>query len=150
MYMMFFVAFFMAISAGFASLSSRNNHLEEMARAQAVSMTQYRDAVLGYARANPAFSGTAPDASVTPYAATGYVKRWNWTNNIVAGSTATIYTVDASLLNSPALVDSLAKVSNGSMLVGVTRSGFLHTAWGANTGVASTATNNSPTIIATP
>lgn len=146
MYAAFFMAAFLAIMAIISNLAARD-YAPERAAAQAANLLAYKNAAVEFAHANPAFVGTPTDAAVTPYAVTGYVERWNWTASIDAGGQVTVYTADASLLNSPAVVDAMAKQTSGSALVGVTRSGTLRTALGSNTGIVSAATEGSPTAI---
>lgn len=146
MYSMFFLAAFLAIMGTVSNLLVRD-HVPERAAAQAANLLAYKNAAVEYAHANPAFTGTPPDAAVHAFAVTGYVERWDWVASIDAGGQVTVFTGDASLLNSAAIVDALAKQTEGSVLVGVTRSSTLRTALGSDTGIASTATEGSPTAI---
>ena len=75
----------------------------------AENMGIYRAAVLQYAKNNPTFIGTVPDASLT-FPAYGYVKNPLWTNN-VSGGTVVVYATAFPPVSITAEIVALSKNS---------------------------------------
>ncbi len=99
----------------------------------ATSMLAYRQAVIDYLNANPNFTGTVPDASLTfPW---GYVRDTRWTNLVQAGGTLYVYESVANAPSTAQVLDQLYRKTMNSFMVGRNSGGQLVSATGFATGV---------------
>jgi hypothetical protein len=105
-----------------------------IAAAGATSVLAYRQGVIDYLNANPAFTGTVPDASITfPW---GYVRDPRWTNYVQAGGTLYIFEVTAHSARTDQIADQLYLKTARSISVGRNSGGQLVGATGLATGIA--------------
>jgi len=77
----------------------------------------YRDAVIRYHTANPAATGSIPDASLTWQS--GYVRDTRWSNQITVAGQVYVY---SNVAPPQGMVDSLYKKTNSLILVGIKQS----------------------------
>lgn len=100
----------------------------------ATSMLAYRRAVIDFLNANPTFTGTVPDASLTfPW---GYIRDPRWTNVVLAGSTLYVYETAANSPDTAQVLDQLFRKTLSSHMVGRKASGQLVSANGFATGIS--------------
>lgn len=108
----------------FLQLQTSNTSSQQQAflSAQASSVTTnmmvYKSAVTDYATANPTYTGTIADASLTLPA--WFTKMTGVTNYISAGTAYVYYTAAT-----PGLADQLLQATNNSITTGIKRSGQL-------------------------
>jgi hypothetical protein len=103
-----------------------------VANVGATSLLAYRQSVIDYLNANPSFTGTVPDASLS--FVWGYTRDPRWTN-VVSGGALYVYEVTASSPNTSLLLDQLYRKTASSFMVGRNVSGMLVSANGFSTGV---------------
>lgn len=101
-----------------------------VANAGATSALAYRASVIDYLNLNPTFTGTIPDASLTPL--WGHIRDSRWTNVVEAGA---LYVFESSPSNNVQLLDEIYTKTHRSFMVGRNTSGFLVSARGFATGI---------------
>lgn len=104
-----------------------------LADVAATSMLAYREAVSDYLNANPSFTGTAPDASLT--FTWGYVRDPRWTHVVESGGALYVYEATAGSSAAQTL-DRLYRKTNASFMVGRNVGGQLVSANGFASGIA--------------
>lgn len=128
----FFVSIIALLSAMYVPAQEARSELV-VANARATSLLAYREAVVDYLNANPTFTGTVPDASLTyPW---GYVRDTAWTNVVLSGGTLYVYEATANSPNTDQVLDQLYRKTLSSFMVGRNSSGTLVSANGFATGV---------------
>lgn len=129
---LFFLASVSLMSAMY--LPSQKVQVElSVADAGATSLLAYRQSVIDYLNANPSFTGSVPDASVTfPW---GYVRDPRWTNIVQPGGTLYVYESTANSPNTSQVLDQLYRRTMSSFMVGRNSGGQLVSANGFATGV---------------
>lgn len=104
-----------------------------IADAGATSMLAYRQGVIDYLNANPSFSGTVPDSSITfPW---GYVRDPRWTNYVQGGGTLYVFEATAHSPHTDQVLDQLYRKTFKSLSVGRNTGGQLLGASGLSTGI---------------
>lgn len=104
-----------------------------IADAGATSLLAYRQGVIDYLNANPSFSGTVPDSSITfPW---GYVRDPRWTNYVQSGGTLYVFEVTAHSPHTDQVLDQLYRKTFKSFSVGRNSGGQLLGASGLSTGI---------------
>lgn len=104
-----------------------------IADAGATSLLAYRQAVIDYLNANPTFTGTVPDASMTfPW---GYVRDPRWTNHVLSGGTLYVFEAAAYSPRTDQVLDQLYRKTMQSFSVGRNSGGQLVGATGFSTGI---------------
>lgn len=98
----------------------------------ATSLLAYRESVINYLNANPSFTGTVPDASLT--FVWGYWRDPRWTH-VVSGGALYVHEATANSPNTSLLLDQLYSKTASSFMVGRNVSGTLVSANGFSTGV---------------
>src|SRR5690349_996532 len=76
-----------------------------VADAGATSLLAYRQGVVDFLNANPAFAGTVPDAAIT--FPSGYVRDPRWTNFVQAGGTLFVFEASARSAHTEQVADQL-------------------------------------------
>lgn len=127
---LFFVAMVSLLGALYAP-AQKVQADEAIADVTATSILAYRESVINYLNANPSYSGTVPDSSLTYI--WGYQRDLRWTN-IVSTGTLYVYSV-ASTADIPLLLDRLYRKTATSFMVGNNVSGRLISANGFSTGI---------------
>jgi len=125
--------FFVALTAfvGALYLPAEKAELEDrVASVRATSLLAYRESVINYLNANPSFTGTVPDSSLTfPW---GYVRDSRWTNLVPAAGTLYVYSTATDL---GLVEDHLYRKTLRSFMVGRKVAGQLVAANGFATGI---------------
>lgn len=105
---------------------------QAVADVAATSALAYRESVINYLNIDPGFTGTVPDASITPL--WGHVRDTRWTNTVVGGGS--LYVYESTPSSNKILMDVLYTKTLKSYMVGKNQSGFLVSAKGFGTGIA--------------
>lgn len=103
---------------------------QAVADVAATSALAYRESVITYLNSNPGFSGTVPDASLTPL--WGYQRDARWTNTVVSGA---LYLYETTPSSNPTMLDLIYRKTLRSFMVGRNQSGFLVSVNGFSTGI---------------
>lgn len=104
-----------------------------VADAGATSLLAYRQGVIHYLNANPSFTGTVPDASITfPW---GYVRDPRWTNYVQSGGTLYVFETSAHSPHTDQVLSQLYRKTLQSFSVGRNSAGQLVGATGLPTGI---------------
>lgn len=130
---LFFLA---AVSLASAlSLPERQAQVElAAADAVATSLLAYRQGILDYLNANPAFAGTVPDGVIAfPW---GYVRDARWTNLVQGGGTLYVFEAAPHSAHTDQVLDQLYRKTLQSFSVGRNAGGQLVGATGFATGIA--------------
>lgn len=129
---LFFLAIMSLMSAMYLPVQKVQAE-RSIADAGATSLLAYRQAVIDYLNANPTFTGTVPDTSLTfPW---GHVRDARWTNVVQAGGTLYVFEAFANSQNSSQVLDQLYRKTMSSFMVGRNSGGQLVSANGFATGV---------------
>lgn len=114
-----FVTLALASSCALYALQETNDDallaVEGSGAALAASMAQYRDAVVRYAHANPAFTGRVPDAQLALPAWYVVPQAGLWSNHIGSDGMIAVY---ATQLPKVDIAASMAELAHGSALAG--------------------------------
>lgn len=105
---------------------------QSVADFSATSILAYRESVINYMNANPGFTGSVPDTSLTPI--WGNVRDLRWTN-VVSGGALYVYETVANSPNTSLMLDQLYQKTAKSFMVGRNVSGILVSAKGFATGI---------------
>lgn len=126
MYMIWVVVALSTLAGAYALLDSESAPATPAPSdmALALNLSDYRQAVIGYALAHPAFSGSVPAANLQMTAGT---PDSSWRNYVVpnqdyAGSEVVVYSISTSLSGLAADIEQLAQ---GSALAGVASNGTI-------------------------
>lgn len=128
----FFVAMVALLSAIHVPVQ-KEQAVTAVADFSATSLLAYRQAVIDYHNANPGFSGTVGDASLTfPW---GYNRDPRW-SNIASGGTLYVYELVPHSANTSLMLDRLYRKTGSSFMVGRKVAGVLVSANGYSTGIS--------------
>lgn len=103
---------------------------QAVADVAATSALAYRESVINYLNANSGYTGTVPDASLTPL--WGYKRDPRWTNTVVSGA---LYVYESTPSANTNMMDVLYTKTVKSFMVGRNQSGLLVSAKGFATGI---------------
>ncbi|GAB7524106.1 type IV pilus biogenesis protein PilM [Paraburkholderia sp. 2C] len=122
MYLFWIAVTFGMLAGGYALVSAETAPSTPSVSTQnlAMNMSQYRQAVVAFAVANPGFSGSVPPGSLQPYLASSTPDPV-WRNYVApdadyAGSLVVIYAASAS---AGSVVPEIEQLAQGSALAGV-------------------------------
>jgi hypothetical protein len=105
-----------------------------VADAGATSLLAYRQAVLDFLNASPAFAGTVPDAALA--FTWGYRRDPRWTNFVQSGGTLYVYEASPDPVRTSQVLGQLHRKTLSSFSVGRNAAGTLVSANGFGTGIA--------------
>lgn len=129
---MFFLAAVSLVSATWLPAQTVQAEIA-VADAAATSLLAYRQAVIDFLNANPAFAGTVPDGSlVFPW---GYRRDARWTHLVQGGGTLYVYEARPNPPATSQLLDQLYRKTLTSFTVGRNAAGTLVSANGFTTGI---------------
>jgi hypothetical protein len=117
MYPIFLTVFFGAVIMYYTAIDvpAKEQAIQQVtADVSATNFIAYRKAVQKYLLANPSFSGTVSDTSLTAFWLPGYVRNPNWTN-LVSGGTLYVFSTTAV---SHGTIDAIRAMSGESVLFG--------------------------------
>jgi hypothetical protein len=122
MYMIWVVTAFAMLAGAYALLDNQSAPLPQgpSSMALAMNMSEYRQAVVAFALANPSFTGSVPATSLQPYLGSSKPNTM-WQNYVqpntgYAGSLVVVY---ASSAAATAAVLGMEQLAQGSALAGV-------------------------------
>lgn len=127
----FFVAM-MSLLAALYVPAQQAQAVQAVADVGATSLLAYRESVIDYLNANPTFTGTVPDSSIT--FVWGYQRDMRWTN-LVTGGTLYVYEIAANSPDTSEVLDQLYRKTAASFMVGRNNAGLLVSANGFATGI---------------
>lgn len=129
---LFFIAIVSLASALYLPAQKAQGEVA-VAAAGATSLLAYRQGVIDYLNANPSFTGTVSDVSITfPW---GYVRDSRWTNYVQSGGTLYVFEATAHSARSDQLLDQLYRKTLKSFSVGRNSGGQLVGATGFSSGI---------------
>jgi hypothetical protein len=124
MYLIWVIATFGMLAGAYALVSSEaassvSSASSPSAMTLAMNMSQYRQAVLTYAGANPAFSGSVSPTNLRPYLGASHPNPI-WNNYVVpnVGYTGSLVVVYASSKADPQVTLDIEQLAQGSALAG--------------------------------
>jgi hypothetical protein len=122
MFMIWIVAVLAMLTGAYALLGQESTPVPQgpSPMALAANMSEYRQAVVAFARANPTFTGVVPAGSLTPYMGANVAnpiwKNYVQPNTAYTGSLVVIY---ASSPPAPDAIVGMEQLAQGSALAGV-------------------------------
>jgi hypothetical protein len=122
MYLIWVLVAFGMLGGGYALIDAESAPVPQgpSSMTLAMNMSEYRQAVVAFATANPSFAGSVPAASLQPYLGS-IVPNPMWQNYVTpdmgyAGSLVVVY---ASTAAATAVVPGMQQLAQGSALAGV-------------------------------
>lgn len=122
MYLIWIVAVFGLLAGGYALLDSQSAPVPQgpSSMALATNMSEYRQAVVAFARANPSFTGSVAAQSLAPWLGANNVnpiwQSYVQPNSGYGGSLVVVY---ATVPSASAAIAGMERLAQGSALAGV-------------------------------